>query len=122
MGSTIETLLTNSVLCFSTNSAPVDTDIRKINEGRLPLYQRDINKTILDSIELLNSLDEDAAEAFRLQHPQSEMIEEDIKQLRERAMKLHEEHDRIYNCTTTFNWEKKTDEKLYPNMPFFISF
>ncbi|KAK2914433.1 hypothetical protein Q8A67_002832 [Cirrhinus molitorella] len=86
-------------------------DIRTINEGRLPLYQRDINKAILDSIELLNSLDVDAAEAVRLQHPQSVMIEEDIKQLRERAMKLHEEHDRIYNCTTTFNWEK-TDEKL----------
>ncbi|KAL1270461.1 hypothetical protein QQF64_029477 [Cirrhinus molitorella] len=53
-------------------------DIRTINEGRLPLYQRDINKAILDSIELLNSLDVDAAEAVRLQHPQSVMIEEDI--------------------------------------------
>ncbi|KAL0187566.1 hypothetical protein M9458_014665, partial [Cirrhinus mrigala] len=48
---------------------------RMINKGRRPLYQKDINKTILYSVELLNTLDEDAAEAFRLQHPQSDMIE-----------------------------------------------
>uniref|UniRef100_A0A671RGV3 Periplakin-like n=1 Tax=Sinocyclocheilus anshuiensis TaxID=1608454 RepID=A0A671RGV3_9TELE len=32
------------------------------------------NKRILNSLELLNSLDEDAAQASRLQHPQAEMI------------------------------------------------
>ncbi|KAK2914423.1 hypothetical protein Q8A67_002822 [Cirrhinus molitorella] len=90
----------------------LNKDIRKINEGRLPLYQRDINKAILDSLELLNTLDEDAAEAFRLQHPQSEMIEKDMKHLRENVMKLREEHDRIYNCSTSISWGKTTDKKL----------
>uniref|UniRef100_A0A671RGV0 Periplakin-like n=1 Tax=Sinocyclocheilus anshuiensis TaxID=1608454 RepID=A0A671RGV0_9TELE len=92
-------------------------DIKKINEGKQPLYQEDTNKRILNSLELLNSLDEDAAQASRLQHPQAEMIVKDMKQLRVRVMKLREEHDRIYRITRTeqvptVNWGKIVDEKL----------
>uniref|UniRef100_A0A8C2H2T9 Periplakin n=1 Tax=Cyprinus carpio TaxID=7962 RepID=A0A8C2H2T9_CYPCA len=72
---------------------------------------------ILNSLELLNSLDEDAAQASRLKHPQAEMIEKDMRQLRVRVMKLREEHDRIYHITRseqvpTVNWGKIVDEKL----------
>ncbi|XP_064171345.1 periplakin-like isoform X2 [Anguilla rostrata] len=74
-------------------------DVNKINEGKPPLYQEDTNKKILNSLELLRGLEEDAANAKRLQHPQAEMIEQDMKQLRDRVMKLREEHDRIYNIT-----------------------
>ena len=49
----------------------------KINEGKQPLYQDDTNKRILNSLELLSSLDEDAHNAKRLQHPQAEMIEQE---------------------------------------------
>lgn len=49
----------------------------KINEGKQPLYQDDTNKRILNSLELLNGLDEDAIDAKRLQHPQAEMIEQE---------------------------------------------
>uniref|UniRef100_A0A8C2GV97 Periplakin n=1 Tax=Cyprinus carpio TaxID=7962 RepID=A0A8C2GV97_CYPCA len=75
------------------------------------------NKRILNSLELLNSLDEDAAQASRLKHPQAEMIEKDMRQLRVRVMKLREEHDRIYHITRseqvpTVNWGKIVDEKL----------
>uniref|UniRef100_A0A8C1TQR8 Periplakin n=1 Tax=Cyprinus carpio TaxID=7962 RepID=A0A8C1TQR8_CYPCA len=75
------------------------------------------NKRILNSLELLNSLDEDAVQASLLQHPQAEMIEKDMKQLRVRVMKLHDEHDRIYRITRTeqvptVNWGKIVDEKL----------
>lgn len=49
-------------------------DVAKINEGKQPLYQDDTNKRILNSMELLNSLDDDAIEAKNLQHPQAEMI------------------------------------------------
>uniref|UniRef100_A0A673IPX5 SH3 domain-containing protein n=1 Tax=Sinocyclocheilus rhinocerous TaxID=307959 RepID=A0A673IPX5_9TELE len=75
------------------------------------------NKRILNSLELLNSLDEDATQAFRLQHPQAEMIEKDMRQLRVRVTKLREEHDRIYHITRseqvpTVNWGKIVDEKL----------
>ncbi|RXN04929.1 periplakin [Labeo rohita] len=55
----------------------LNRDIRKINEGKQPLYQKDITRTILDSLELLNALGEDAAEASRLQHPHSDMIEKE---------------------------------------------
>ncbi|TMS15479.1 Periplakin [Larimichthys crocea] len=57
-------------------------DVSKINEGKQPLYQEDTNKRILNSLELLSGLDEDAVNAKRLQHPQAEMIEQDMKQLR----------------------------------------
>ncbi|KAI2643030.1 hypothetical protein H4Q32_027696 [Labeo rohita] len=90
----------------------LNRDIRKINEGKQPLYQKDITRTILDSLELLNALGEDAAEASRLQHPHSDMIEKDVKQLRERVMKLCEEYERNYNCSITDYQGKKTDEKL----------
>lgn len=52
-------------------------DVSKINEGKQPLYQDDTNKRILNSLDLLNGLDEDAVEAKRLQHPQAEMIEQE---------------------------------------------
>ncbi|KAK9977832.1 hypothetical protein ABG768_019624 [Culter alburnus] len=95
----------------------LNRDIKKINEGKQPLYQEDTNKRILNSLELLNSLDNDAAQATRLQHPQAEMIEKDMKQLRVRVLKLREDHDRIYHITRseqvpTVNWGKMIDEKL----------
>ncbi|XP_043091063.1 periplakin [Puntigrus tetrazona] len=95
----------------------LNRDIKKINEGKQPLYQEDTNKRILNSLELLNSLDEDASNASRLQHPQAEMIEKDMRQLRVRVMKLREEHDRIYHITRSeqipiVNWGKIVDEKL----------
>ena len=49
----------------------------KINEGKQPLYQEDTNKRILNSLELLKALDEDAAATKRLHHPQAEMIEQE---------------------------------------------
>ncbi|CAB1350232.1 unnamed protein product [Coregonus sp. 'balchen'] len=91
-------------------------DVSKINEGKQPLYQDDTNKRILNSLELLQGLDEDAVDAKRLQHPQAEMIEQDMKQLRERLSKLREDHDRIYHLTRSeglpsVNWGKIIDEK-----------
>lgn len=52
-------------------------DVSKINEGKQPLYQDDTNKRILNSLDLLSGLDEDALNAKRLQHPQAEMIEQE---------------------------------------------
>ncbi|MEQ2208973.1 hypothetical protein XENOCAPTIV_021176 [Xenoophorus captivus] len=58
-----------------------DKDVSKINDGKQPLYQEDTNKRILNSLELLDSLDEDARNTKRLQHPQAEMIEQEISTL-----------------------------------------
>ncbi len=52
-------------------------DVSKINEGKQPLYQDDTNKRILNSLELLASLDEDVVNTKRLQHPQAGMIEQE---------------------------------------------
>lgn len=49
----------------------------KINEGKQPLYQDDTHKRILNSLEILSGLDEDAIDAKRLKHPQAEMIEQE---------------------------------------------
>uniref|UniRef100_A0A671UZ10 Periplakin n=1 Tax=Sparus aurata TaxID=8175 RepID=A0A671UZ10_SPAAU len=89
----------------------------KINEGKPTLYQDDTNKRILNSLELLTGLDEDAVDAKRLQHPQAEMIEQDMKQLRDRVMKLREDHDHIYHLSRTegkpsINWGTMMDDKL----------
>ncbi|KAJ8253693.1 hypothetical protein COCON_G00203050 [Conger conger] len=91
-------------------------DVNKINEGKAPLYQEETNKKILNSLELLRGLEEDAVNATRLQHPQAEMIEQDMKQLRSRVMKLRDEHDKIYNITRSeglpsINWGNIIDEK-----------
>lgn len=95
----------------------LNKDVAKINEGKQPLYQDDTNKRILNSLEQLVGLDEDASNAKRLQHPQAEMIEQDMRQLRERVMKLREDHDRIYHLIRTegmptINWGNMIDEKL----------
>ncbi|XP_046893628.1 periplakin [Hypomesus transpacificus] len=95
----------------------LNKDVSKINEGKPPLYQDDTNKRILNSLELLKGLDEDAVNATRLQHPQAEMIEQDMRQLRDRVMKLREDHDHIYHLTRSegmpsVNWGKIMDEKL----------
>ncbi|XP_064820306.1 periplakin-like, partial [Oncorhynchus masou masou] len=94
----------------------LNKDVSKINEGKQPLYQDDTNKRILSSLELLQGLDEDAVDAKRLQHPQAEMIEQDMKQLRVRLRKLREDHDRIYHLTRSeglpsVNWGRIIEEK-----------
>ncbi|XP_061605604.1 periplakin [Phyllopteryx taeniolatus] len=95
----------------------LNKDVSKINEGKQPLYQEDTNKRLLNSLDLLVGLDDDAVNAKRLQHPQAEMIEQDMRQLRERVMKLREDRERIYQLirtdgVPTINWGNMMDEKL----------
>ncbi|KAM3598015.1 uncharacterized protein V6R79_012345 [Siganus canaliculatus] len=96
--------------------AHLNKDVSKINEGKQPLYQDDTDKRMILSLELLNGLDEDAIQAKRLKHPQAEMIEQDMKQLRYRVNKLREDHDHIYQLIRTegvpsINWGNMMDEK-----------
>ncbi|XP_077390053.1 periplakin [Festucalex cinctus] len=95
----------------------LNKDVSKINEGKQPLYQEDTNKRLLNSLDLLVGLDEDAVNAKRLQHPQAEMIEQDMRQLRERVNKLRLDHGHIYQLirtegVPTINWGNMMDEKL----------
>uniref|UniRef100_A0A6Q2ZQC4 Periplakin n=1 Tax=Esox lucius TaxID=8010 RepID=A0A6Q2ZQC4_ESOLU len=87
-----------------------------LNKGKQPLYQDDTNKRILNALELLQVLDEDTVNVVRLQHPQAEMIEQDMKQLRNRVKKLKDDHSRIYHLTRSeglpsVNWGNIIDEK-----------
>ncbi|CAL8332907.1 unnamed protein product [Boreogadus saida] len=96
--------------------ANLNKDVSKINMGKQPLYQDDTNKLILNSLELLNGLDDGVVNTKRLQHPQAEIIDKDMKQLRERVMKFKEDHDHIYHLTRSdarpsINWGKIIDEK-----------
>ncbi|MBN3305154.1 PEPL protein, partial [Amia calva] len=91
-------------------------DVNKINEGKPTMYQDDTNRKIVSSTELLDVLDQDAKRAIALKHPQAEMIEQDIKQLRERVKKLRLDHNRIYNITRSegipsVDWGRIIDEK-----------
>ncbi|XP_042584743.1 NACHT, LRR and PYD domains-containing protein 1 homolog isoform X1 [Cyprinus carpio] len=80
----------------------LNKEIRKINEGRQALYQEHIDRTILNSLELLNTLDQDVAEASRLQHPQSEMIEKDVSS-----------SEGQHECSETgLRWRSDTDVSL----------
>ncbi|KAM9780458.1 periplakin [Neosynchiropus ocellatus] len=95
----------------------LNKDVAKINEGKQPLYQDDCNKRILNSLELLSGLDEDTENAKRLQHPQAAMIEEDMRQLRGRVVKLREDLERIYHLSRTegvptVNWDNMMSEKM----------
>ncbi|XP_029945868.1 periplakin [Salarias fasciatus] len=95
----------------------LNKDVSKINDGKPTLYCDDCNKKITQCLELLEGLDVDAANTKRLQHPQAEMISQDMKQLRERVMKLKEDVDRIYHLVRTegvptINWGNMIDEKL----------
>ncbi|XP_015255171.1 PREDICTED: periplakin [Cyprinodon variegatus] len=95
----------------------LNKDVSKINEGKQTLYQGDTNGRILDSLKLLDDLDGYARNAKRLQHPQAEMIEQDMIQLRERVNKLKEDHDRIYHLSRTegmpsVNWGNIMEEKM----------
>ncbi|XP_067912472.1 periplakin isoform X2 [Heterodontus francisci] len=69
-----------------------------------------------DSDAILANLQNDVQTATNEKHPQSDMIVEDIKQLKERIRKLRLEHKRVYNLTRTdgiptIDWSKMIDEK-----------
>lgn len=95
----------------------LQSDIKQV-EKRKPFEYREITSDNLKrSQDVLTRLDGDVESAWRLNHPQADMIKEDIKQLKERVRKLREEHERVYNLKPgetvipTINWGKVMDEK-----------
>uniref|UniRef100_A0AAY4CD87 Periplakin n=1 Tax=Denticeps clupeoides TaxID=299321 RepID=A0AAY4CD87_9TELE len=95
----------------------LNRDVAKINEGKQPLYQEDTNKRIQNSLELLDSLDEDASNATRLGSFRVTIVPQFMKQLRNRVMKLRDEHNHIYQLQRSegmpsVNWGNIIAEKL----------
>ncbi|KAK7938827.1 hypothetical protein WMY93_002153 [Mugilogobius chulae] len=86
------------------------SDVAKINEGKQPLYQDD---TTNGSLTLWSC--SQAWTRTQLTPRGSSILS--MKQLRERVMKLREDHDRIYHLIRTegmptVNWGNMIDEKL----------
>ncbi|XP_048450021.1 periplakin-like, partial [Rhincodon typus] len=91
-------------------------DIRRIEDGKDFIFREETTKLMDDSDNLLVDLQRDAQTANAEKHPQSDMIVEDIKQLKQRVQKLRSEHDKVYNLTRTdgiptIDWSKMIDEK-----------
>uniref|UniRef100_H2ZY21 Periplakin n=1 Tax=Latimeria chalumnae TaxID=7897 RepID=H2ZY21_LATCH len=89
-------------------------DVQKIKTKKPLEHEEGTAKMLASSDKLLNILEEDAQKT--LNHPQTEMIKEDIKQLKLRVEKLHTEHDKVYNLSAvdsgpTVNWSKIIEEK-----------
>ncbi|KAJ8246123.1 hypothetical protein GJAV_G00263880 [Gymnothorax javanicus] len=97
----------------------LNKDVTEINEGRTPQYREENSQKIQNSLEILKQLDDEIAEAFRLDHPQAEMIRDDIKQLEDRILKLREDYGKIYSFATmprpeglpVVDWGKLIEEK-----------
>ncbi|MBN3291834.1 PEPL protein, partial [Polypterus senegalus] len=91
-------------------------DIERIRGGKQYQYYDDIEGKIAESNKLLKVLEVSASDAHKLKHPQAAMIEEDIRQLKQRILKLQAECDRTYKTSQTDNipridWVKIIDEK-----------
>uniref|UniRef100_UPI00398F7313 periplakin n=1 Tax=Pristiophorus japonicus TaxID=55135 RepID=UPI00398F7313 len=91
-------------------------DVKRIEEGKKFMHREDTTKLMDDSDNILSGLTDDAQVALSEKHPQSDMIVEDIKQLKERIRKLRIEHKKVYNLTRTdgipsIDWSKMIDEK-----------
>ncbi|XP_041133217.1 periplakin-like [Polyodon spathula] len=96
--------------------AKLQKDVNNKMAGRAQQYHDDTSKRIGNSEDLLKGLGLDAASARRLGHPQADMIEEDIKQLKDRVRKLRLEHERVYSLSRSeslpnINWGKIIEEK-----------
>ncbi|XP_032896288.1 periplakin isoform X1 [Amblyraja radiata] len=91
-------------------------DVKRIEEGKHVLFHDDTEKLIDESEVILANLQTDAQVANSERHPQSDMITEDVKQLKERIKKLKMEHKKVYSLSRvdgvpTFDWSKMIDEK-----------
>ncbi|XP_078096913.1 periplakin [Mustelus asterias] len=91
-------------------------DVRRIEDGQNFIFREETLKLMDDSDAVLVNLRNDAETASVEKHPQSDMIVEDVKQLKERIRKLRVEHNKVYNLTRadgipTIDWSKMIDEK-----------
>ncbi|XP_078415158.1 periplakin [Cetorhinus maximus] len=91
-------------------------DVRRIEEGKDFIFREETTKLMDDSDITLADLQSDVQTAIAEKHPQSDMIVEDVKQLKERVTKLRGEHNKVYNLTRTvgiptIDWAKMIKEK-----------
>ncbi|XP_069502144.1 periplakin isoform X2 [Ambystoma mexicanum] len=92
-------------------------DLENIKQSQNILYRESTLSKISESEKLINALQNDAQGAQRMNHPQGDMIIEDIRQLKERIGNLRLKHDQIYSLNPPtmpapqINWGKLIEEK-----------
>ncbi|XP_030068042.1 periplakin-like [Microcaecilia unicolor] len=91
-------------------------DLEKIKTSQSVQNQQNTANTLSESEKLITVLEADAQQSRRLNHPQGDMIAEDIRQLKERLANLRIKHGQIYNISPEIaaphvNWGKMIDEK-----------
>ncbi|XP_069762201.1 periplakin isoform X2 [Narcine bancroftii] len=91
-------------------------DVKRIEDGKPVLFQDTTTNLMDKSDEILKDLHIDGQTALSEKHPQSDMIVQDVKQLKERIQKLRQEHRKVYNFARTdgvptIDWSKLIEEK-----------
>ncbi|XP_069861706.1 periplakin [Dipodomys merriami] len=97
--------------------AKMQSDLGRLQEGQQPEHRDVALQKTSDSEKLLYVLEADSAIAKHMQHPQGDMIAEDIRQLKERVANLRKKHKQIYSLAVKeadpqVNWAALVDEKL----------
>ncbi|XP_075422275.1 periplakin [Ascaphus truei] len=92
-------------------------DMEKVRCSQPVTYKESTAHTISESDRMIVVLETDAVMARQMNHPQGEMISEDIRQLKERLKNQRSRHAQIYNQTVPVgeaprvNWSKVIDDK-----------
>ncbi|KAM8961664.1 periplakin [Pelodytes ibericus] len=93
-------------------------DVEKVLASQPVNYKDHTLETISESEKIIVVLETDSILARQLNHPQGEMITEDIRQLKERLAAQREKHRHIYNQTIPVgqapkvNWSKVIDDNM----------
>ncbi|XP_018414101.1 PREDICTED: periplakin [Nanorana parkeri] len=98
--------------------AKLQKDVEKIKASQPVMHKEATNSNISESERIVVVLETDALLSRHLNHPQAEMIQEDIRQLKERLATQRQKHDQIYNQKVAaldapkVNWSKVIDDKM----------
>ncbi|KAM9305204.1 periplakin [Gastrophryne carolinensis] len=93
-------------------------DVDKIIASQPVMYKDMTDNNIVESDRIIVVLETDALLARQFNHPQADMIQEDIRQLKERLIGQRQKHNQIYNQKTPVidaprvNWSKVIDDKM----------
>ncbi|XP_069840398.1 periplakin [Dendropsophus ebraccatus] len=93
-------------------------DVEKIIGQQPVMYKESTANTMSETEKVIVVLETDALMARQFNHPQADMIQEDIRQLKERLISQRKKHDQIYNQKATIldapkvNWGKVIDDKM----------
>ncbi|KAM3916642.1 periplakin [Leptodactylus fuscus] len=93
-------------------------DVEKVLSQQPVMHKESTANTMAETEKIIVVLETDALLARQFNHPQGDMIQEDIRQLKERLLSQKEKHYQIYNQKIAvpdapkLNWGKVMDDKM----------